>query len=299
MTNNTVKAVRMLRPKKRSEYRRYTRSKGGTVLYFSLLFLAGMFTVLPMIYCICTSFKPLDELLIFPPRFLVHRPTLENYIALPSLLNTLRVPMERYFFNSLFISISGVILHVMAASAAAFVFSKSQIKGRRILFMIVQFALLYNSYTLSVPQYLIFSKIGIVDTYLVYLFPAIPSAMGCFLMKQFIDVSVPNALMEAARIDGAGMGRIYWQIVMPIAKPSWMTLMLFSFRDLWSTVPSGTIFSEELKLIPQVMTNITNGGIARSGSAMAATVLMMLPPIIVYFIAQSNVIETMSSSGIK
>ena len=118
-------------------------------------------------------------------------------------------------------------------------------------------------------------------------------------MKQFIDVSVPNALMEAARIDGAGMGRIYWQIIMPIAKPSWMTLTLFSFRDLWSIVPSGTIFSEELKLIPQVMTNITNGGIARSGSAMAATVLMMLPPIIVYFISQSNVIETMSSSGIK
>ena len=294
MTNNTVKAVRMLRPKKRSEYRRYTRSKAGTVLYFSLLILAGMFTVLPMIYCICTSFKPLDELLIFPPRFLVHRPTLENYIALPSLLNTLRVPMERYFFNSLFVSITGVFLHVMAAECHLWWMSRP-----RILFLIVQFALLYNSYTLSVPQYLIFSKIGIVDTYLVYLFPAIPSAMGCFLMKQFIDVSVPNALMEAARIDGAGMGRIYWQIIMPIAKPSWMTLMLFSFQSLWSTVPSGTIFSEELKLIPQVMTNITNGGIARSGSAMAATVLMMLPPIIVYFIAQSNVIETMSSSGIK
>ena len=167
------------------------------------------------------------------------------------------------------------------------------------MFTIVQFALLYNHYTLSVPQYLIFSKLQIVDTYLVYIIPAIPSAMGCFLMKQFMDVSIPNALMEAARIDGAGMGRIYWQIAMPIAKPSWMTLSLFSFQSLWSIVPSGTIFSEELKLIPQVMTNITNGGIARSGSAMAATVLMMIPPILVYFISQSNVIETMSTSGIK
>ena len=237
--------------------------------------------------------------MIFPPRFLVHRPTLANYIALPALLNTLRIPMWRYFFNSIFVAVSGVFLHVIAASMAAFVFSKSRIKGKNVLFTIVQFALLYTSYTLGVPQYLIFSKIGIIDTYLVYLVPMIASSMGCFLMKQYIDASVPNALMEAARIDGAGMARIYWQIIMPIAKPAWMTLLLFAFRDMWSMVPSGTIFSEELKLLPQVMTNIANGGIARSGSAMATTVLMMIPPIAVYFISQANVMETMSSSGIK
>lgn len=285
--------------REKSQYRNYTRTKAGNFVYFVFLFLLGAFTLLPMIYSVCTSFKPLDELLVFPPRFFVHRPTLENYIALPSLLNKLRVPMSRYIFNSVFVTVLGTVLHIFAASAAAFVFSKSKIKGRKILFLIIQFSLLYNAYTLAVPQYLIFSKLQIIDTYLVYILPAIPSAMGCFLMKQFIDESVPDALIEASKIDGAGMARIYLQIIMPIAKPAWMTLALFSFRDMWSIIPSGTIFSEQLKTLPQVMSSIISGGIARSGSAMAATVLLMIPPIIVYFISQGNVMETMGSSGIK
>ncbi len=285
--------------REKSQYRNYTRTKAGNFVYFVFLFLLGAFTLLPMIYSVCTSFKPLDELLVFPPRFFVHRPTLENYIALPSLLNKLRVPMSRYIFNSVFVTVLGTVLHIFAASAAAFVFSKSKIKGRKILFLIIQFSLLYNAYTLAVPQYLIFSKLQIIDTYLVYILPAIPSAMGCFLMKQFIDESVPDALIEASKIDGAGMARIYLQIIMPIAKPAWMTLVLFSFRDMWSIIPSGTIFSEQLKTLPQVMSSIISGGIARSGSAMAATVLLMIPPIIVYFISQGNVMETMGSSGIK
>lgn len=285
--------------KNRSQYRKYTRSTAGNIMYFSILVLAGAFSVLPLIYCVVTSFKPLDELLIFPPQFFVKRPTLSNYMVLPSLLNKLQVPMARYLFNSLFVALASTFLHIIAASLAAFAFSKSKLKYRRILFLLVQVMLLYNSYTLAVPQYLIFSKLNIIDTYLVYILPAIPSAMGCFLMKQFIDVGVPNALLEAARIDGASVFRIYWQIIMPMVKPAWMTLLLFSFRDMWSIVPSGTIFSEELKTLPQVVSTVTAGGIARTGSSMALTVLLMIPPIIVFMISQGNVIETMGSSGIK
>ncbi len=284
---------------KRSQYRRYTRSKAGNVLYFSILIFAGAFSVLPLIYCVITSFKPLEELLIFPPRFFVVRPTIANYSALPSLLNKLAVPMSRYIFNSVFIAAISTFFHVVAAAMAAFVFSKSRIKHKNIMFLIVQFTLLYNAYTLAVPRYLIFGAMNIIDTYLVYILPAIPSAMGCFLMKQYMDSSIPNVIMEASRIDGAGMGTIFWRIAMPMVKPAWMTLTLFAFRDMWSIVPSGTIFSEELKTLPQVMSTITAGGIARSGSAMAATVLLMIPPIIVYAVTQSNVMETMSSSGIK
>ncbi len=285
--------------KLRSQYRRYTRSTAGNILYFTILVLAGAFSVLPLIYCLVTSFKPLDELLIFPPQFFVKRPTLSNYIVLPSLLGKLQVPMIRYVFNSLFVASVATFLHIIAASLAAFSFSKSKLKYRGILFLLVQVMLLYNSYTLAVPQYLIFSKLNIVDTYLVYILPAIPSAMGCFLMKQFIDVGIPDALLEAARIDGASVFRIYWRIIMPMVKPAWMTLLLFSFRDMWSIVPSGTIFSEELKTLPQVVSTVTAGGIARTGSSMALTVLLMIPPIIIFSISQGNVIETMSSSGIK
>lgn len=280
-------------------YRRYTRSKAGNVFYFTLLFLAGAFSVLPLIYCVITSFKPLDELLLFPPKFFVSRPTFENYRALPSLLNKLQVPMSRYIFNSFFVAAASTFLHIIAASLAALSFSKSTLKCKKVLFLVVQVMLLYNAYTLSVPRYLIFSWLKIIDTYWVYILPAIPSAMGCFLMKQFIDVGIPDALLEAARIDGAGVLRTYWQIVMPMVKPAWMTLLLFSFKDMWSIVPSGTIFSEELKTLPQVMSSITSSGIARQGSAMAATVILMIPPIIVFMITQSSVIETMSSSGIK
>ena len=285
--------------KNRSQYKRYTRSRAGSFGYFLILALAGIFMVFPMLYCIITSFKPLDELLIFPPRFFVARPTFANYQALPSLLSNLQRPISRYVFNSLFIAVVSTFLSIIAGSLAAFTFSKSKVRGRKLLFAIVQIMLLYNAYTLSVPQYLIFSYLKMIDTYWVYILPAVPSAVNCFLMKQFMDVSVPDALIEAARIDGAGVIRIYWRIIMPIMKPAWMTVLLFSFQGMWSAVPNGTVFSEQLKTLPYVMSSVTAGGIARAGTSMAITVILMLPPILVFLFTQSNVMETMSNSGIK
>lgn len=285
---------------KYAEYKRYTRSRAGNVLYFGFLFLMGAFSVLPLFYCICTAFKPLDELLIFPPRFFVSRPTIENFTVLPSLLEKLSVPFTRYIFNSFFIAICTTVLNLFASSMAAYVLSKSRIKGRVVFFMIVQFSLLYNATTLAVPQYLIFSKLNLINTYWVYILPAIPSSMGAFLIKQYIDSGVPDALLEAAKIDGAGVFTVYLRIVMPIIKPALMTQLLFSFQSIWSITPTnGTIFSEELKTLPYVMGSIATGGTARAGSAMASTVLLMIPPIIVYFISQSNIMETMSSAGLK
>ena len=285
---------------KYAEYKRYTRSRAGNVLYFGFLFLMGAFSVLPLFYCVCTAFKPLDELLIFPPRFFVSRPTIENFAVLPSLLEKLSVPFARYIFNSFFIAICTTVLNLFASSMAAYVLSKSRIKGRVVFFMIVQFSLLYNATTLAVPQYLIFSKLHLINTYWVYILPAIPSSMGAFLIKQYIDSGVPDALLEAAKIDGAGVFTVYLRIVMPIIKPALMTQLLFSFQSIWSITPTnGTIFSEELKTLPYVMGSIATGGTARAGSAMASTVLLMIPPIIVYFISQSNIMETMSSAGLK
>ena len=140
---------------------------------------------------------------------------------------------------------------------------------------------------------------GIIDSYWAYILPSIPSAVNCFLMKQFMDSSINDSLLEAARIDGAGVLGMYWRIVMPIMKPAWMTVLLFSFQTMWSTVPGGTIFSEDLKTLPYVMSSVAAGGIARQGSAMAITVILMIPPILVFMFTQSNVMETMSSSGIK
>lgn len=295
---NDLKAPKARRSSK-SEAKRYTRSKVGNFFYFFFIIAAGCISVLPLIYCICTSLKPLDEILIFPPRFFVHRPTIANYTALPELLSNLRVPLSRYIFNSLFATLATTFLYVVVASMAAFVLCKSKIKFKKTIFYIIQFSLLFNAYTLSVPQYLIFTWMNIIDTYWVYILPHFASTMGVFLMKQYMEGALPNALLEAAKIDGAGYFRIFWIIVMPIVKPMWLTLTLFTFRDVWATVPSGTIFSETLKTLPTIMSQITAGGVARSGSSMAVTCLLMIPPVVVYMISQSNVMESMSSAGIK
>lgn len=283
----------------KNQYKRYTRSKAGNAFYFLFLILGGIFSTLPIVYCVITSFKPLEELLLFPPRFFVNRPVFDNYSVLPKLLSNLTVPFSRYVFNSIFITAITLILHVFLASMAAFVLSKKQFRGRKTLFLFIQLSLLYNSYTLAVPQYIIFSKLHIIDTYLVYILPYLPSTLGVFLTKQFMDASVPQPLIEAARIDGAGFFRIYFKIAMPISKPAWLTVLLFSFRELWSLQPQGTVFSEELKTLPSVMNTISQGGLARSGSAMAATALLMIPTIAVYWLTQSNVMKTMGTSGIK
>ncbi len=294
-----LKRMHENRTGKTSQSKRYTRSKAGNTLYVTFLTAFGLFSILPLIYCIATSFKPLDELMIFPPSFFVKRPTFQNYLALPGLLSNLRVPLSRYIFNSFFVSAVTTFLYVFVSALAAFVLTKSPLKSRRGIFTVVQYALLFNTYTLAIPQYLIFSYMGIIDTYWAYILPHIATTMGVFLMKQYIEGSVPDAIMEAAKIDGANPYRIFAQIVVPMVKPCIMTLTLFGFRDVWSALPNGTIFDESLKTLPAVMTQINAGGIARSGSAMAVTVIMMIPPIIVYMVSQSNVIESMNSAGIK
>ncbi len=285
--------------RKTAEYKRYTRNKFGNVMYFLFLIAMGTFSVLPLIYCVCTAFKPLDELLVFPPTFFVRNPTLENFTQLPVLLESLRVPVSRYIFSSVFVSVVATIAHIIVSAMAAFALAKSKIKLKGLIFAVIQMALLYNAYTLAVPQYLIFSTMNIIDTYWVYILPAIPATTGVFLIKQYMDSSVPDSLLEAARIDGANVWQIFIRIVMPIIKPAWMTLLLLAFQSLWSVIPSGTIFSEELKTLPYVLSSITAGGIARAGSSMAATVIMMIPPIAVFFVSQSNVLETMSTAGMK
>lgn len=284
---------------KRAQYKRYTRSKLGNMFFFCFLILAGSFSALPIVYSLVTSFKPLDELLIFPPRFWVNKPTIINYTTIPRLLSSLQVPVSRYLFNSVFLAVITTILHVVLASMTAYVISKMKLKGTKVLFLIIQFSLMYNPTTLAIPQYIIFTKLKIVNTYLVYILPYLQTSMGVFLIKQFIDDSIPDSLLEAATIDGANTFKIYWSIVMPCIKPAWLTLVLFSFQTTWAFTAGPTIFDEQLKTLPAIMQQISSGGLARAGSAMAAAMLLSIPPIVIYLVTQSNVIETMSSAGIK
>lgn len=297
--NNKSISKRKLRVSRVSQAKKYTRSKVGNFFYITFLFLFACFSVLPLIYCVATSFKPLDELMLFPPKFFVYRPTLQNFLALPGLLSNLKIPLSKYIFNSIFVAVTVTFLSVLLSTMAAFSLCKSRLKYKKPLFMLIQYALLFNGFTLAIPRYMIYSYLRMINTYWVYILPALSGTMGVFLMKQYMEGSVPDALLEAAEIDGASIFRTFWQIVVPMVKPCIMTLILFSFQGAWAEVPGGTIFSEKLKTLPTIMAQISAGGIARAGSAMAVTVIMMLPPIAVYLVSQSNVLESMNSAGIK
>ena len=201
--------------------------------------------------------------------------------------------------NSLFVSVTGTVVYIIIATLAAYFLAKSGIKGANIMTNIIVLAMMFTGEVTAIPQYIVISKLGLVDTYGALIFPAFASTMGVFLMKQFIVSSVPDALIEAARIDGAGEYRIFASIIVPNVKPAWLTLLIFTFQSLWNGNGGTYIYSENMKLLPTVLANISAGGLARAGAAAAVSVIVMLPPIAIFIYSQSSVMETMAHSGLK
>lgn len=280
-----------------SKKRIASRSRAGNLLILLILLLMGAFSALPLIYSIVSSLKPLDELFAYPPRFFVQRPTASNYTLLFKLVSNMWVPFSRYLFNSLFISVVVTVGSVLISSMAAYPLSKYKLRLGW-LFDLVVVSLLFTGNVLWLPQYIVLSRLHIINTYLVYIVPALASAFGMFLMKQFMD-KVPFVLIESALIDGASQYRILFRIVMPQVKPAWLTLTVFAFQGIWNTQPMNMVFDEQLKLINMAVQQVISSGISRIGPSMAAGVILMIPPLLVFAYTQSSVIETMASSGIK
>ncbi len=279
---------------------RVNRSRAGTMLIFIILAAASLFMMIPFIYSIVQSIKPMTELFIFPPRLYVTNPTGENYRQLFLIVNNLWVPFERYLFNSVFISFVGTFVYVIIASMAAYSLSFGEFRGKKAMNEIVVSALLFTGPVIAVAQYVVMAKTSMLNTYWALLLPALSAPLGLFLMKQFMQQMVPYAVLEASRIDGAGNFRIHWVIIMPMIKPAWITLIILTFQSLWNgTGTSNYIYSESLKTLPTVLGQIANSGFARSGIGSAAAVLLMILPIVTFIFMQSNVLETMSASGIK
>jgi len=278
--------------------RRANRSVGGDVCNIILLAFFGAFMALPMVFAIGNAFKPLDEFFIFPPRFFVINPTLDNFTDLFILMAQSWVPFSRYIFNTVFITSIGTAGHVIIASMAAFVLEKHNFPGRNVLFSIVILALMFSAAVTAIPNFLTMSALGWIDTHLALIIPAFAAPIGLFLMKQFM-VTIPDSLLESARIDGASEIKIFWVIAMPTVKPGWLTLIIFSFQGLWGATGGTFIFSEELKTLPFALSQILAGGIARAGVGAAVMLIMMIVPITMFIATQSNIIQTMSTSGIK
>ncbi|ALS28051.1 carbohydrate ABC transporter permease [Paenibacillus cisolokensis] len=280
------------------KFKRLNRSLGVDLLLFAVIGMVACFMALPLVFTINNAFKPIDEIFQFPPKLFVRNPTFKNFIDLVHIFNDSWVPFSRYIFNTFFITTTGTVGHVLLASAAAYPLAKIKFPGRSVLFSIVVLSLMFTSHVTQVPNYMTISWLGLIDTYWAIILPAFGMTLGLYLMKQFME-QIPDALIEAAKMDGASEYRIFWQIVMPMVKPAWLTLIIFALQNLWSGSAIKFIYSEQLKTINDVFGQIAAGGIVRTGPVAAVTLLMMVVPITVFIVTQSNIIQTMSTSGLK
>ena len=275
------------------------RSAGGDTGITIMLTIFGAFMFLPMYYVVIQSLKPLDELFMFPPKFYVINPTFNNFKDLFMLLSDSWVPFSRYIFNTVFITFCGTLGNLILASMAAYSLAKLRFPGRKAIFQLIVMSLMFHSTVNQVTHFIILSSFGWVDTYLSLIVPSMATTMGLYLMKQFMETSVPDTVLESARLDGASEFRTFLTIAMPMVKPAWLTLIIECFKSLWNAGASIYIHSEELKTFNYAISQILAGGIARSGAGAASTVLMMMVPIGVFVLSQSKIIETMGASGMK
>jgi ABC-type glycerol-3-phosphate transport system permease component len=291
-----VKTVK--KQKKLVAGRRLNRSFGGDAFIFVILTVFGLFFAYPLVYAINNAFKPLNEIFLFPPRLWVRQPTMNNFQDLFIIMSKSWVTFSRYIFNTVLITAVGTGGLIIVASMGAFVVSKYRFPGANLFFRVVIVTLMFSGYVTAIPNYLVMAKLGWVDTYLSVIVPAFAMPMGFFLLKQFID-TIPNSLLEAAKVDGAKEWRIFLVIILPMIKPAWLTVMIFSVQSLWNARASNFIYSEQLKTLPYALSQIISGGIARAGVGAAVTLFVMIVPLVMFIFAQSNILQTMASSGIK
>ena len=267
------------------------------IIYF-LLFLIALAMVFPLVFAVSSALKPLDELFLFPPKVFAQNPTMDNFQDLFVTMGKSWVTFSRYIFNTVFITVVGTAGHLIIASMGAFVLAKYEFPGSKLFFSIVVTALMFNGYVTAIPNYLIISKLGWIDTYWAIIVPAFAAPMGLFLMKQFME-GLPMSLVEAAMIDGASRWKIFIQIIMPNVKPAWLTLIIFSVQNLWNNKAATFIYSEEKKTLVYALQQIQSGGIARTGQAEGGKVVVMVVPILIFVLSESQILETMASSGLK
>lgn len=271
---------------------------GGDTIITVMLTIFGILMFLPTYYLIITAFKPIGEMFLTPPNFYVIRPTFQNFIDLFASMTSTWVPLSRYIFNTIFISLGATLGCLIIGSMAAYAISKVRFPGYNVVFQLIVYSLMISSTVTGIAHFLIYVALGWLNTYTISIVPTWASTLGLYLMKNFIDANVPDSMIEAARIEGCSEFRIYLTIVMPLVKPAWLTLMVTVFQNVWNTGASGYVYSENLKTFDNAINSIISAS-GSQGAGSAATVIMMSVPIIVFIISQSKIVETMGSSGMK
>lgn len=273
--------------------------------FYIILLPLAFIMILPVVFIISTAFKPPDELFAYPPRFLVTNPTLQNFKDLFAKMSTSGIPVSRYLFNSILVTIVTVAASIVVSSTAAYALSKKNFKLKKTLFAINTVALMFVPIAVTIPKFLIIERLNLIDTFAVHILPVLALPVGLFLIKQFID-AIPNEIVEAAQVDGASDLWIYWRIILPMIKPAVATIAILTFQAAWNNAETSTLYinSESLKTFPFFLTTLTTtmagaNAVAGYGMAAAASLIMFLPTLIIFILLQSQVMSTMSHSGLK
>ena len=295
-----IKTMAGNKPPKRLRVKeaKVSRSTGGTLAIFIFLLVVGVVFMLPLYLSVINAFKPIEEIMVYPPKWYVSRPVMSNFVTLNRLATSFWVPLSRYVFNSAFVAMVATFLQIMLSSMAAYPLAKLNFVGKKFLNKLIEWALLFGGGVSAFPVYLVMSQLHLINTYWALILPVVASTMNLFLIRQSMS-QMENAVLEAARIDGAGELKIWWNIVMPNMKPAWITAMIFAFQGIWASTGGIYIYDESYKMLPSVMQQIAGGGIARTGATAAASLVMMLPPIVLFVVSQKFVIDTMGNSGMK
>lgn len=279
------------------------RMDGVQYAILFLLTLLSIFMLLPIVYIFNHAFKPLHELFLFPPTFVVQNPTIQNFVELLSLTQSTFVPVSRYIFNSVIVTVISTIAMVLTSAFCAYALSKHKFPGSKLVFSTIMLSLLFVPTVIQIPRFVVVQSLGIMNTYWGHVLPMIAMPVGVFLMKQFMD-QIPNEVMEAAKIDGASEFGIFARIVIPMVTPAIATIGIISFQAAWGNVETSQLFmqDESMKTLPYYMMSLTANlanTVARQGAAAAGALIMFLPQLIIFLFFQRKVIATMAHSGIK
>ncbi len=272
------------------------------IKFYLILVPMAIFMALPIVYIFSTAFKPINELFAWPPQFFFVEPTLNNFVQLFNVTSTTGVPMTRYLFNSIIISVIVVFASIFVSSLAGYALSKLKFKLKKPLLIINNIAIIFVGSSVIIPRYLVIQSLGLVDNFLVHIIPGLAIPVGLFLIKQFID-QIPNELIEAAKIDGASEIQIYFNIILPLIKPALATIAIVSFQGVWNNVETSTLYiqDERFKTFAFYMSTLTTTAntVAGQGMAAAAALIMFIPNLVIFMFLQKNVMDTMAHSGMK
>ena len=273
----------------------------GRVLLYSTVIACAIVFMLPFLWTIGTSLKAQNELYTFPPTFVPKTFRWENYRAVFEL-----APFGRFLMNSVIITAAAVFGQTASAAVVAYGFSRFRFPGRNVLFLIVLATMMLPWHVTIVPSFLLFRTLGWINTFLPLI---VPSFFGggpfyIFLLRQFF-LSIPRDLDEAAKIDGANSFQIFWSIMLPLSKVALATVAIFSFIEHWNEFIGPLIYLNSTDLFPvsiglrYFLVSPFTGDEPRDAILMAASLIVALPPLILFFVAQKYFVEGIATTGIK